>query len=65
MPDVVISDLGMPSMGGIELCVRLHELDADLPVIVLTAMEHAEAGLACLQAGAENYLSKPVQLAGC
>lgn len=62
-PDVVITDLVMPEMDGLELCRRVHELDPNLPVIITTAMEHTEAGLACLRAGADDYLPKPASTA--
>lgn len=61
LPDIVVSDLKMPVMGGHELCLRLHEIDSDLPVIVVTAMDQREAGLECLRVGAENFASKPIQ----
>jgi PAS domain S-box-containing protein len=63
LPDLIITDVMMPNMTGIELCRAVHELDPDLPVIITTGLEHSEAGLECLRAGAEDYLSKPIHLA--
>jgi len=40
LPDVVLTDLHMPTMDGVSLCKRLHEMDGDLPVIVMTAIGH-------------------------
>ena len=59
-PDVVLTDLQMEPMGGVELCRRLHELDRDLPVIVMTGMTDRESVIECLRVGAEDYLTKPV-----
>jgi PAS domain S-box-containing protein len=61
-PDLVVTDLAMPVMNGVDLCRRLHEIDRDLPIIIVTAVEQAQAGSACLEAGAEDYLTKPLQL---
>jgi signal transduction histidine kinase len=61
-PDVVVSDLRMPQMDGIELCRRLHGLDPDLPVIVTTAFSTTDWAIEAIRAGASDYLVKPVQL---
>ena len=62
LPDVVLTDLEMPGMDGSELCRRLHELDADLPVIVMTAHADMQSVIRSLRSGAEDYLAKPLQL---
>jgi signal transduction histidine kinase len=66
-PDVIVSDVNMPEMSGIEL-VRALKSDAALkpvPVILLTANEEGEGGgtgsVDCLDAGADDYLQKPVK----
>jgi two-component system response regulator HydG len=59
-PDVVVTDLKMPNMDGIELTKRLHELDSDLPVIVATAFGDVSTAVAAMRAGADDYLTKPV-----
>jgi signal transduction histidine kinase len=61
-PDVVIADLSMPVMGGIELCERLQELDPDLPVILVTAFGDMESVVLGMRAGAHDYLTKPLQM---
>jgi PAS domain S-box-containing protein len=61
-PDIVLTDLNMPRMGGVELCARLHELDEDLPVIVITAQADMQSVLESLRERAEDFLTKPVEL---
>ena len=59
-PDVVITDLKMPGMHGIELCRRLHEIDDELPVVVMTGGADMQAVIESLRAGAEDFLVKPL-----
>jgi two-component system response regulator HydG len=58
--DVVVTDLKMPGMDGVELMKRLKELDRDLPVIVVTAFSDVSSAVTAMRAGAEDYLTKPV-----
>lgn len=57
-PDVVLMDLEMPGMGGVEAIGRLLEADPDVRVLVLTAFDRDEQILDALRAGAEGYLLK-------
>lgn len=59
-PDVVLTDLQMPEMDGIALCRGLHAHSPGLPVIVLTGFADTSTAVRALQAGAEDYLTKPV-----
>ncbi|MDB4946944.1 MAG: response regulator [Labilithrix sp.] len=59
-PDLVLTDVQMPGMHGVELCSRLQELDPELPVIVMTAHSAIESAVASLRAGATDYLVKPL-----
>jgi two-component system, NtrC family, sensor histidine kinase KinB len=52
----------MPRMNGTQLCRRLHELDANLPVIMMTAHADMQSVVASLRAGADDYLIKPLLL---
>lgn len=61
-PDVVITDLEMPGMGGLELLSQLHGRDPALPVIVLTATCSANLMANAMLAGAECCLAKPLDL---
>jgi two-component system response regulator HydG len=59
-PDVVVTDLKMPQMDGIELLSKLRELYDDMPVIVVTAFGDVQTAVAAMRAGADDYLTKPV-----
>ncbi|MCK5770554.1 nitrogen regulation protein NR(I) [Algiphilus sp.] len=58
-PDVLISDIRMPGVDGLELLQRLHEHDPDLPVIIMTAHSDLDAAVAAYKGGAFEYLAKP------
>lgn len=58
--DIVLTDLKMPGMDGVELMAKLREKDPELPVVVMTAFGAVETAVAAMQAGAVSYLTKPV-----
>ncbi|MFS8065635.1 MAG: sigma-54-dependent transcriptional regulator [Byssovorax sp.] len=60
--DVILTDLKMPDMDGIELCQRALEIHREVPVIVLTAFGSFESAVAAIRAGAYDFLSKPVKI---
>lgn len=55
--DVLIADLGMPEMGGLELIRRAAGIDPDMSAIVITG--NADAGVESIQAGAMDFIVKP------
>jgi two-component system NtrC family response regulator len=57
--DLLLTDLKMPRMDGMELMVRVKELDPDLPVIMMTAYGTVEMGLDAMDKGAHSYIWKP------
>ncbi|MCK7514912.1 MAG: response regulator [Desulfobacterales bacterium] len=57
-PDIVILDLGLPDMDGLEVIRRLREWTA-VPIIVLSARGQERDKIAALDAGADDYVSKP------
>ena len=57
-PDLLITDLKMPEVDGMELLRRAHELDPALPVIVITAFATIESAVAAVKEGAFDYLPK-------
>ena len=60
-PDLVVSDVAMPEMDGIELCRRIRDDDRlrSLPVLLLTGRQEAETRLSGIEAGADAYVPKP------
>ncbi len=58
LPDVVVVDLGLPDMDGLEVIRRLREW-TDVPIIVLSARGQEGDKVAALDAGADDYVSKP------
>ena len=61
-PDVVILDVLMPEMSGLEVCRRLRVAGNWTPVLMLTAREEISDRVAGLDAGADDYLAKPFAL---
>ena len=57
-PSLLIVDLMMPGMDGFELCARVKRI-ADLPIIVLSAVDASEAKVRALEDYAEDYITKP------
>ena len=58
LPDVVILDLGLPDMDGVEVCARLREWTR-IPIIVLSVREAEHEKVLALDKGADDYLVKP------
>ena len=62
-PALVLLDLGLPDLDGVEVCRRLRAEDTSVPIVILTA-RHAEMDLVLgLDAGADDYVTKPFRLA--
>src|SRR5918999_807559 len=57
-PAILVVDLMMPGMDGFELCRRVKQI-ADLPIIVLSAVDASEAKVSALELYAEDYVTKP------
>jgi len=62
LPDVIISDINMPEMDGLELCklIKSNSVTSHIPIIMLTAQTTVPSNIAGLEAGADSYLTKPV-----
>jgi DNA-binding NtrC family response regulator len=58
-PDLLLTDLKMPGMDGLQLLRRARQQDAQLPVIILTAFATIESAVAAVKEGAFDYLPKP------
>lgn len=61
-PDVVVTDLRMPEIDGLELLRRARESHGDIPVIVVTAFGAVDTAVEAMRAGAADYLQKPIQI---
>jgi two-component system KDP operon response regulator KdpE len=60
-PDIIILDLGLPDMAGVEVCQQIRTW-TDLPVIILSAHDSEAEKVAALDAGADDYLTKPFNI---
>lgn len=61
--DAIILDLGLPDIDGIDVCTRLrHTQDEHTPLLMLTARDTVEDRIAGLEAGSDDYLTKPFSL---
>jgi DNA-binding response OmpR family regulator len=61
--DLVLLDLGLPDLDGLEVCRRLRRRLPDLPVLMLTARAEEVDAVVGLDAGADDYVTKPFRLA--
>ena len=61
--DAIVLDLMLPGMSGYETCRRIRELDPHVPVLVLSARTLAEDRMLAFDAGTDQYLTKPFELA--
>ena len=60
IPDLVVLDLGLPRLDGIEVCRQLRA-DGDVPILILTARTETDDRVAGLDSGADDYLVKPFE----
>jgi len=60
VPDVVLTDLNMPGMDGVELLRKVKERDTDTPVVLMTAFGGVETAVSAMREGAADYLTKPL-----
>jgi two-component system response regulator HydG len=60
--DVVVTDLNMSGIGGIELCQRIVSNRPDVPVVVLTAFGSMDSAVAAIRAGAYDFINKPIEI---
>ena len=60
-PDVVLLDLGLPQVDGVEVARQLRQMGNDVPIIAVTARDASEARVEGLDAGADDYVIKPFE----
>jgi len=58
-PDLVVLDLMLPGLNGLEVCRRLRTADSGLPIVMLTALGEESDRVLGLELGADDYLTKP------
>ena len=61
-PDLVLTDVRMPGMSGLDLIREIHNFDPSVPIIAITAYASADDALRAVREGAYDYLSKPFQV---
>jgi len=61
-PDMVLLDVRLPGMSGIEALTEIRKLAANLPVLLITAHADLRQAVAAMKSGADDYLAKPVDL---
>jgi two-component system response regulator HydG len=60
--DLVLTDINMHSMSGVDLCRRIAQIREHLPVVVMTAYGSMEAAIAAIRAGAYDFVTKPFEI---
>ncbi|MCB0403143.1 MAG: sigma-54-dependent Fis family transcriptional regulator [Bdellovibrionales bacterium] len=60
--DLVISDIQMPEVSGMELLVKVKEMDPELPIIMITAFGSTDTAVEAMKLGAHDYIQKPFKL---
>ena len=61
-PDMVVLDLGLPDMDGLDVLRKIRSSGSSVPVLVLTARSSIDARVSGLDSGADDYLPKPFEI---
>jgi len=59
VPDIIILDLMLPEVDGLEVCRQVRQTLPDLPIVMLTALSEPDDRIAGLELGADDYITKP------
>jgi len=62
-PDLVLADMLMPEMNGLEVLKKVKAWNPDTPVVILTGVDDEKIGQAAIDAGASDYITKPFTVA--
>jgi len=62
LPDVVLLDLKLPSITGLEILEKVKTNQIDTQVVMLTSDDHVETAIKCMKLGAADYLTKPFNI---
>lgn len=57
---IVLTDIKMPEMNGLELTAKIHEINPDLPVLIMTGYAEIEMAIGALKRGAFDFINKPI-----
>ncbi len=60
--DLIISDIRMPAMNGLDLLAAAKKIDSNLPVVMITAYASPEDAVSAMKIGAYDYITKPFKL---
>jgi len=60
--DIIITDINMPKMNGIELTSKIREKDSTIPILICTAFNDAEILIKAIRLGVNDYIIKPIQM---
>ncbi len=61
-PSLIFMDISMPDMDGLEALARIKEINADIPVIIITGQGNMQTAIRAMQLGAYDYLTKPLDV---
>src|SRR5262249_42840458 len=61
-PDVILLDLRLPDQSGLEVLKQLRQIDARIPVVLVTVARSADSAIEAMRQGAYDYLLKPLDL---
>lgn len=61
-PDLILLDISLPKMDGIEVCQKIRQLNMDMPIIMLTARSEEIDRVLGLEVGADDYVTKPFSI---
>lgn len=61
-PDIMLLDIRMPGMDGIEVFKCVRQFDKEIDIIMVTAVKDEEIGKEALKSGADDYVTKPIDL---
>lgn len=59
--DLIILDLGLPDMPGVEVCKHIRTITSDTPILVLTGIDTLSSRVSLLETGADDYITKPFE----
>ena len=59
-PDIILLDIVMPGINGIDVLKQIREIDKDIPVVMVSAIDTSDKIMDCIKLGANGYVAKPI-----